>query len=295
MKGLGVLVKRHMLMYLKDKQNVFFSLLSMIVILALNTVFLGDVNIKYLQAFANIEKSQALYVTNSWLMAGIMIVNVMMISCSMIGIMIKDEEDHKLQGFLVAPLSRFKLVISYISAATITAFAFGIATFIFSQVYILGIGGNLLSPWRMLAVMGVLLINIVSSVSILFCITSFVHSMSSYGALTTVLGTLIGFIAAIYLPMGSLPGNVQTILKGFPILYGTAMMRELYTVPAIDTVFKGAPAEAISGYKEYMGISIAWGDKHLGSEVSLLILLGSVIIFIILAGLIAKKRRVSDR
>ncbi len=295
MKLLGVLVKRHMLMYLKDKQSVFFSFLSMLIILALNTVFLGDVNIKYLQEFATIEKSEALYVTNSWLMAGIMIVNAIMISCSMLGIMIKDEEDHKLQGFLVAPLSRFKLVLSYIIAATITAFAFGVATFIFSQLYILGVGGNLLSPWRMLAVMGVLLVNIVSSVAILFCITSFVHSMNSYGALTTILGTLIGFVAAIYLPMGSLPENVQNVLKGFPILYGTAMMRELYTIPAIEIVFEGAPTEPVSLYKEYMGISISWGDTQMGSGISLLILLGSAIIFTILAGVIAKKRRVSDR
>ncbi|QEH70242.1 ABC transporter permease [Cellulosilyticum sp. WCF-2] len=294
-KILGVLVKRHMLMYLKDKQNVFFSFLSMLIILALNTVFLGDVNIKYLQEFANIEKAKALYVTNSWLMAGIMIVNAVMISCTMLGIMIKDEEDHKLQGFLVAPISRFKLVLSYIIAATITAFAFGIATFIFSQFYILGVGGSLLSPLRMLAVMGVMLVNIVSSVAMLFCITSFVHTMNSYGALTTTLGTLIGFVSAIYLPMGSLPESVQSVLKGFPILYGTAMMRELYTTPAINTVFEGAPTEAISLYKEYMGVSITWGDTQMSNGMSLLILLGSAIIFTILAGVIAKKRRISDR
>ena len=45
MKQYLQLVKRNILIYLRDKGAVFFSLLSMIVVLCLTVFFLGDVNI----------------------------------------------------------------------------------------------------------------------------------------------------------------------------------------------------------------------------------------------------------
>jgi multidrug/hemolysin transport system permease protein len=45
MKTLGVLVRRNMMVFCKDKENVFYSTLAMLIIILLMLVFLGKMNV----------------------------------------------------------------------------------------------------------------------------------------------------------------------------------------------------------------------------------------------------------
>lgn len=295
MQSLMNLVKRNMNLYLRNRSSVLFSFLSMVIILVLNMIFLGDVNEAYLANFVAVEENQVVYMTGSWLMAGIIIVNVVMVTLSALGIMVKDEEDHKIAAFLVAPISRTKLIMSYIIAACVNAFILSIVTLGLSQVYLYISCKSLLSLAAILKLVGVILATIFSLVTFLICIILLVHSTSTFSAISTTIGTLIGFIAGIYLPMGSLSETIQNILKIFPVLYGTALAREVYTKEAIVQAFSGAPEEMVSGYKAFMGITIKWGSQEVGWISSLLILLGSGIIFTLIAIVLLKHKKTSDR
>ncbi len=228
-------------------------------------------------------------------MAGIMVVNIVMVALNMLSIMIQDQEEHKLQSFLVAPVSSNLLVFGYIIAASIMSFAFGLITLGLSQLYILLSGGELLGLVAVLKIIGFTVVNVISIVATLFFLASFIGSSNSYSAITTTIGTLIGFVAGIYLPLGSLPETVQRVLKCFPVLYGTAGMREIYTQPAIDKVFASAPSKAISHYKEFMGSSIVWDDHTISLSLCLLILMISAIIFTILSGIVTRRKKIADR
>ncbi|MGB8451994.1 MAG: hypothetical protein WCD89_06640 [Anaerocolumna sp.] len=123
-----------------------------------------------------------------------------------------------------------------------------------------------------------------------FFIANFVHSTSAFSGLSTIIGTLVGFLSAIYLPMGMLPANIQTILKCFPLLHGCSLMREAFTKTALRLTFKNCPEELIEGYKKYMGISIKWGNHMVGSQFQVAFLIISGIILIIVSALIQRKR-----
>lgn len=295
MKALMGLVRRNITMYLRNHTSVAFSFLSMLIILVLNTIFLGKINEQYLSKFMIASRMQVTHVTGSWLMAGIIVVNAVMVTLSVLGIMVEDEEEHKLAAFLVTPISRITLILSYIIAACITAFVFCLITLGISQIYLYITCKAFLSIVALLKIIGLIAANIFSMVTLFICLAVFIRTTNAYGAFTTTIGTLIGFIAGIYLPMGSLPDYVQNVLKVFPVLYGTAAIREVYTEVALIDIFYGAPEEMIKGYKVFMGISIEWGSQEVSLLMCLRLLLGSGILFTIIASILLSKKKTSDR
>lgn len=88
------------------------------------------------------------------------------------------------------------------------------------------------------------------------CWHCFVRSESAWSSIFTIIGTLVGFLGAIYLPMSMLPEGVAKVLKCLPILHGAAMMRMVCTNEAIAEAFDGLPAIAGETFREQMGVSI---------------------------------------
>lgn len=295
MRTLMQLVGRNMKVYLRNKSSVFFSFMTMIIILLLNTVFLGDINKKQLIEMLSVDDKLITYITGSWLMAGLVVVNAVMVTSIMLAIMVEDEEQHRLIAFLVAPVKRLTLTLSYIIAACLMSLFFVLITLGISQFYFWYRCEEVLSASCMIRIIGYAAANIFSIVSILMCVATLMKSASSYGAFNTTMGTVIGFIAGIYLPIGALPIGVQNVLKCFPILHGTALIREAYTREAISKGFNGAPVEVIEGYKQYMGITIDVGGKGLSLGMNLLVLLASGIIFMMIAIWLVSHKESSDR
>lgn len=295
MKTVIMLTKRNMLLYLKDKATVFFSMLSMSIIIGLTIVFLGKMNVDNILEMVSIERKMATYLVNSWVMAGIIVVNSVTVTLGVIRIMVDDEDKNRITSFWVSPVSRSKITLGYILAAFIIGCIFCFITLGISQVYIYLSGGNFLGFNELIKSIVFTVINVFSSSCFVFFIATFIHTNSVFSALSTILGTLIGFISGIYLPMGALPNMVQKVVKCFPIAYGTSLMREVYVKDAMDKVFSGAPAKILNEYTNYMGITVSIGEKQVDSLEKVLILLGSGFIFIILSVVILTNKNIKDR
>lgn len=295
MKTVIMLTKRNMLLYLKDKATVFFSMLSMFIIIGLTIVFLGKMNVDNILEMVSIERKMATYLVNSWVMAGIIVVNSVTVTLGVIRIMVDDEDKNRITSFWVSPVSRSKITLGYILAAFIIGCIFCFITLGISQVYIYLSGGNFLGFNELIKSIVFTVINVFSSSCFVFFIATFIHTNSVFSALSTILGTLIGFISGIYLPMGALPNMVQKVVKCFPIAYGTSLMREVYVKDAMDKVFSGAPAKILNEYTNYMGITVSIGEKQVDSLEKVLILLGSGFIFIILSVVILTNKNIKDR
>lgn len=295
MKTVIMLTKRNMLLYLKDKATVFFSMLSMFIIIGLTIVFLGKMNVDNILEMVSIERKMATYLVNSWVMAGIIVVNSVTVTLGVIRIMVDDEDKNRITSFWVSPVSRSKITLGYILAAFIIGCIFCFITLGISQVYIYLSGGNFLGFNELIKSIVFTVINVFSSSCFVFFIATFIHTNSVFSALSTILGTLIGFISGIYLPMGALPNMVQKVVKCFPIAYGTSLMREVYVKDAMDKVFSGAPAKILNEYTNYMGITVSIGEKQVDSLEKVLILLGSSFIFIILSVVILTNKNIKDR
>lgn len=290
MRTIGQLVKRNSLMYLRDKSAVFFSMLSMLVVLGLMVVFLGNMNrdnVVYLLSEygenrnAKEDLENATHLIEMWTVAGILVVNAVMVTLTVIGTRIQDEEKKRLQSFYVAPIKPVKIAFGYIFSALFIGTVMCILTLAVAEAYIFINGGSILNLEETIQVIGMILLNVFLYACILFFVGMFVHSDSAWSGFGTVIGTLVGFLGGIYLPMGFLPEKVQTVLKVLPVLHGNAMMREIFTKRALEETFAGIPEEVVREYKAYMGITVEMGEKTLSGEIQVAFLLGFAIIMIV--------------
>lgn len=298
------LVKRNILVYCRDRSNIFFSLLSMLIIIGLMVVFLGIMNadnvVNLLGQYGGerdsvLDRSNAEQLIMLWTLGGIVVVNSITITLSMVGIMVEDEAQKRLSSFFVAPVSRWIFVLSYVIAAIIMGILMCTLTVVIGEAYIVLSGGVMVSLTTLGTVFLYIVLNVFTSAAMVFLIANFVHSQSAFGGLSTIIGTVVGFLAGIYLPLGMLPEKVQSILKCFPLLHGCSFMRDLLTKDIITKTFANCPEELIRGYKEAMGISILYEGEIVSSTFQVAFLIISGIIFIGIAALLQRKRNVMSR
>lgn len=295
MKTIAMLTKRNILLYIRNRSAVFFSLFSMIIIILLNLVFLGKLNVDQVMEMTKTTKENAEYLINSWLMAGIIVVNSVTVTLGVVGIMIQDEESKTILSFWVSPVNRIKLILGYVFAAIIIGCIMCFMTFALSEIYIVCTGGTALECMSIIKALIFIMVIVFSSTCMVFFMSIFVHSNSAFSGLSTIVGTLVGFVGGIYLPMGNFPDIIQKILKCFPIVYGTAVMREIFSEKPINIVFDNIDESIITGYKEYMGIIVSIDDVWVNNAVKIAILLGSGLIFMTCSFIILKNRQIKDR
>ena len=146
-----------------------------------------------------------------------------------------------------------------------------------------------------LQLLGMIILNSFVYASAAYLIALFVHSMSAWSGLLTIIGTLVGFVGAIYLPMAALPEKVADVLKCLPVLHGTAMMRVVCTAEAVENTFAGLPAEAAEVFREEMGITVVMGDGPVSFSVQVVYLPVLGLVIITAAAFISRKRSLYDR
>jgi multidrug/hemolysin transport system permease protein len=276
----------------------------MLIIIGLMVVFLGKMNADSVLNLLNeyggerdtvLDRSNAEQLVMLWTLAGIVVVNSITITLSMVGIMVEDEAQKRLSSFYVAPVSRWIFVFSYIIAAIAMGIIMCSLTIIIGEAYIVATGGIMLPITILGKVFLYIVLNVFTSATMVFLIANFVHSQSAFGGLSTIIGTLVGFIAGIYLPMGMLPERVQNVLKCFPLLHGCSFMRDLLTKDILAKTFTNCPEELMNGYKEYMGITILYEGEAISTTIKIAFLVISGIIFIGIAALLQRKRNVMSR
>ncbi len=92
MNVLYQLTLRNLRLYLRDKTAVFFSFLSVIIIILLYVLFLGAMQIDSLtHYFGDVEGID--WLVSSWIMAGLLTVSAVTIPLTILGRLIQDRED----------------------------------------------------------------------------------------------------------------------------------------------------------------------------------------------------------
>lgn len=282
-----MIAKRNLMMFFRDKSNVFFSFLAVFIILALYIVFLGDLMAENLK-----EATEAKSLIDSWVMAGILAVTSITSTLGAFGIMVEDRARKAIKDFTAAPVKRHSLAGGYILSVYVIGVMMSLIALIFAELYIVLRGGELLSFSTVLQVLGIILISVLASSSIVFFIASFMSSQKAFSTLSTIVGALIGFLTGIYIPIGSLPEAVQFIIKIFPVSHAAALLRTVMLERPIEASFDGAPAGALESFKTEMGIHYQFGDFTTTAGVSIAVLLATTAIFYTLSLVnIARKKK----
>lgn len=294
------LTKRNCLIFLREKSAVFFSILSMLIVLALMVIFLGRMNsrnlVDLLAQFGGKrdtaqDEENAAYLIQLWTLAGILVVNAVTVTLTVTGAMVQDETEKRMMAFYVTPVGRLKLSLGYILSAWLVGFCMCLVTLAAGEGYFMLQGYPLLGAGRLFWLCGMIALNTFTFSALGYLLALFVHSARAWSGMLTIIGTLVGFAGGIYLPMDLLSGKVQDVLKCLPVIHGASMMRSICTEEAISATFAGLPEIAGEAFREGMGITLYAGENQITIGGQVCILLFYAIIAIIAAAFLSRQRK----
>ena len=134
MRQFGAICSRNFKIYLRDRGSIFFSFLSMIIVIVLMLVFLGDVTVDaVISAVEQIpgrdsaaDMADAKNMIFLWTTAGILAINGATVTLAFYSNMIKDRNGNRLNSIMVMPVSRAVIVAGYIFSAWVVSVLMGV-------------------------------------------------------------------------------------------------------------------------------------------------------------------------
>ncbi len=281
------IAKRNMRLFFRDKASVFFSLLAVLVVIGLYVFFLGSVLMGDLKDIPGQR-----WLMDSWIMAGLLGIGSITTTMGAFGIMVEDRSKNIIKDFSAAPIKRSALVGGYVTGAFFIGMIMSLITLAAAEAYIVANGGEWLNWSELLQLVAIMAVSVFSCTAIVFFMVSFFRSTGAFGAASTVLGTLIGFLTGVYLPIGELPEGVQNVIKCFPVSHAAALFRQVMMERPMDKVFAGAPAQQVVDFKVDMGVVFRFDDQLTGPWLSVIVLAATALVFFILATVnMSRKRR----
>jgi len=278
---------RNLKIFFRDKSTVFFSLLASFIIIGLYVLFLGDMWTSNFDQYVNAREMM-----DNWIMAGLLAVTSVTTTMGAFGIMVNDRVKKINKDIYSSPVSRKKIAGGYIISAFLIGLILSLVTLVLAQLYIVSGGGSLMSFSTFLKVVLLIILADLTNTSMMFFITSFFASENAFSTVSTIIGTLIGFVTGIYLPIGILPEAVQWVIKLFPPSHAAVLMRQVMMAEAMDVSFAGAPVEYVSEFKEILGVSMKFGNTEPGAILHVAVLIAAAALFFVLAVInISRKKR----
>lgn len=272
------LIKRNLLLYFRDKASVFFSLMGVFVIIGLYLLFLGDV---MRSSFHEIEDSG--FLVDSWIMSGVIGVTPITTILAALGNMVEDRRRNIYKDFSASPIKRGTLAGGYIISSYIIGLIMTVITIILAEVYIIVNGGEVLPIINLIKIMGIIMAYSLWVTFTLYFFVSFLRSMNAYSAVATITGTLIGFLTGVYIPIGSLPSAIQTVIKIFPPSQAAMLIRQIMMEPAEVSAFQNIPPTYVEEFKLILGVIFKFGEREVTVWMTMLYLAVTGIIFFLLS------------
>lgn len=273
------LMKRNMLLFFKDRTSVFFSFMAVFVVLGLYVCFLGDMMIQPLkQDFPDTARE----ISDTWIMAGTLGIVSLTTSLSVLGIIIEDKSKSILNDFYIAPISQMKVTSAYLLSTICITFLVSIVTLLIGELYIVAYGGAFMPLSSLIQVLACMILSILSCTSMLYFFMSFFKSATSFSNVTTIIGTLSGFLMGIYVPVGALPKLLQTVISLFPPSHCAALFRNIMMNDVLQRTFQKLPVEALTAFKKQFGLIYSYGEHTTNSLDHILIIAAMGVVFFFL-------------
>ena len=270
-----VFIERNLKLFFRDRLAVFFSLMSVFIIIGLYALFLGDVWMN--DSMKGLKNAQALM--NSWLVSGLLTVTSMTTTMGAFGIMIDDKVQKINKDFDSSPIKRSSITGGYIGSSFLIGVIMSLVMAVVAEIYIVHSGGEWLTPMACIKVFLLILLTALTNTSLVCFVVSFFKSHSAFSTASSILGTLIGFLTGIYLPIGTLPESVQTVIKAFPVSHGASLFRQVLMEVPMRNSFDGIPSIYLEEFKEYLGVSFQFGGHEVTPTASVVILLCTAVVF----------------
>ncbi|MFB9785941.1 ABC-2 family transporter [Microbacterium sp. AG157] len=274
-----MLTTRNLRVFFRDRVGVFFSLLSALILIALYALFLGGIQVDSLEArFPTAPDADVRWFVNSWVFAGITMITTLTTSIAALGVFVDDNVSGRFRDFIVSPIRRTHLILGYMIAGFTVSVVMTSIIIAIGQVYLLTQGDELLSPANAGETWGAVLLSSAAFSALAAFAVTFLRSAGAFTALSTVVGSLIGFFSGAYVPAGTLPTSVVDGINLLPFAQAAMLIRRPYTEQALVALV-GGQEETARALREFYGMSASVGGFAVSAGVAVGTLVMVAVVF----------------
>lgn len=265
MRVVLALTGRNLLLFARDPLRIFLSLLSALIVFLLYTFFLGN-----LQFASIIERSPTADpghvhgFVDAWMFAGIVALCTITAPLGALSVMLDDTSSDRFRDFLVSPIKRGQLVMGYLSAAFVIGSLITLVMLAIALLYLSTVSGVTLGVPEVARSVVFVLLSTATFTALWALVVSFLRTSGSFSAVSTIVGTVSGFLAGAFIALGLLPEAVRSIVSALPFAQAAMLLRSEFTSAAASTLADGDPT-AIKRLNEFYGVTLSVGPWDVSS------------------------------
>lgn len=244
MKGFLGLTKRNLLVFLKDKQSVIFSLMTSIIVLALYLLFLKgnfvDAMNSILEQYAGlsslISEDDIDMFANLVLLTGILGSAMITVPYNCLTTLVKDRENRIDYDILATPIKRGQIVLSYFASAALSSVILTSIILTVGLLVMSGLGDMHMNTANLVAAYGTVALGSISATAVFMIVVLLFKSTGASSAFFGMLSAASGFVIGAYIPISQFSNGVQTVCNLFPASQITIILRNQLMSGVLDNM-----------------------------------------------------------
>lgn len=298
MNACGMLIKRNVKMFFKDKGTFFTALITPIILLVLYATFLYNV---YEDSFRSVLPSELITDDKliSGLVAGLLLGSLLAVSTITVPFcanlfMVQDRVTGSRSDFTIAPIKPATLALSYYVSTVINGLIIAFVALGAGFIYLAVVGWYLSFADALLLISDVFLSVLFGTVlSSLVCYP--LRSQGAVSAVGSVVSAGYGFICGAYMPLSQFSEGLRNALCCLPGTYGTSLFKNHALRGVCEEMLnQGFPAEAVKAIKDTADCNLYVFGNAVQPWVSYAVMIGSVVLLVgayVLINVLANRRK----
>lgn len=282
MSTIAAYVGRNLRLFYRDPLGVFFSLTGALVVFLLYALFLGQMQVDSLTQTPGVDADAARDFVDSWMFAGVIAVAAVTTPLGALSTFVEDAATGRFRDFLVSPVRRAQLVLGYLGSAFVIGLLTTLVVLAVALGYLAVTGRTLPDVAQIARIVGWTALAVAAYTALWAFVVSFLRTTGAYSGLSTLVGTLTGFVAGAYIPVGAFPDAVRDAVSALPFAQSAMLVRREFAAGPLDRLTDGS-AEAHAELQQVFGLELQVGTATVPVWLAAVVLVVVAVAFTVLA------------
>lgn len=277
------LTERNVKVFIKDRANVFFSMLAPLIVLVLYVLFIGrmqsDGIIASLAEYGVSADDAVRAFSDSWMLSGVMATSCITVPLCACSTMVYDKNRGVSADFAASPIPAWLPSAAYFLSVVVAGLIICLIVLCVCFGWLAISGSWLLSVGDVFACIGVTVLSVLSSSTLLVFVIGFIRSEGAFTGLNVIIGTVTGFLIGAYIPISNFPAAVQYVTLFVPGSYSAALFRTFFMDGAVEEMAQAVSPQFAQGLADSFSVRLNFFGEPLATGWAAVILAGTVLLF----------------
>ena len=281
LRKMSYLTLRNIKLYFKDKMTFLVSLITPLILLVLFIAFLKstyeDSILSIIKGF-DLDQSLIDAFTGGWLFSSVLATSCITIAfCS--GMMVIDKINRANIDFMVSPVKKSTLQLSYVLANLFSTFIITFVLLIVGLIYLACVGFYITFVDILLIVFGIIITSLFGTI-LANIIWTFTHSQGVVSGVCTLVSALYGFICGAYMPIRTMGQGMQYFVSLLPGTYATVLFRQGFLNSVLNRMRETLPQGMINGIASGFYVKMSFFGHDVSTLALILVISISTIVLL---------------